>query len=82
MDANESVFPKKYLRVIARAILTIPEAAIYMGIAEFKVKKLVDTGKLPILAEANGTGTKMRIRIAKKAIDEYIERNQKYHKIK
>lgn len=82
MTAAENIIPRDYLQVLIRGILTIDQAALYMGMDKLKVKKLVDTGKLPILAEANGTGTKMRIRISKRAIDEYIQKNEKYHKIK
>lgn len=82
MTAPEAIIPRDYLQVLVRGILTIDQAALYMGMDKVKVRNLVNTGKLPILAEANGTGTKMRIRISKRAIDEYIQKNEKYHKIK
>lgn len=82
MTAAEQIIPQNYLQVLIRSILTIDQAALYMGMDKLKIKKLVDTGKLPIIAEPNGTGTKMRIRISKRAIDEYIKQNEHYHKIK
>ena len=82
MTAAENIIPRDYLQVLIRGILTIDQAALYMGMDKLKVKKLIDTGKLPILAEPNNVGTKIRIRISKRAIDEYIQKNEKYHKIK
>lgn len=82
MTAPEAIIPRDYLQVLIRGILTIDQAALYMGMDKVKVRNLVNTGKLPILAEPNGTGTKMRIRISKRAIDEYIKQNEHYHKIK
>ena len=82
MTAPEAIIPRDYLQVLIRGILTIDQAALYMGMDKVKVRNLVNTGKLPILAEPNNVGTKMRIRISKRAIDEYIQKNEKYHKIK
>ena len=82
MTAPEAIITRDYLQVLIRGILTIDQAALYMGMDKVKVRNLVNTGKLPILAEPNNVGTKMRIRISKRAIDEYIQKNEKYHKIK
>lgn len=63
------------------AYLTVKEAAFYLNISRFSLWRLIKNNNLPVLylngARRTGKYTRPRVRISKKALAAWIDRNSK-----